>query len=194
MYNGGANGDGNVFSLPLSGGTPSNLFSFNGTNGSSPNGSLTLSGATLYGNTQGGGANSSGEVFSIPAAGGSPTTVGSFGGGVSGTDAGSSLAIAHDGSTLYGMTYFGGTYGDGTVFSVPVAGGPVTTLASFNNTDGEHPEGGVTLSADGSTLYGATYQGGTSGGGTVFSLPVTGGTPTTLVSLGGARVRSPWAI
>jgi uncharacterized repeat protein (TIGR03803 family) len=63
--NGGAYGDGNIFSLPLAGGTPTNLFSFNGTNGELPYGSLTLGGSTLYGMTEYGGANNDGTVFAL---------------------------------------------------------------------------------------------------------------------------------
>ena len=50
-YDGGANDDGTIFSIPVTGGTPTILFSFNGTNGEDPDGSLTLSGSTLYGMT-----------------------------------------------------------------------------------------------------------------------------------------------
>jgi uncharacterized repeat protein (TIGR03803 family) len=59
---------------------------------------------------------------------------------------------------------------------VPLAGGSPTTLATFNNTNGEHPYAGLTLS--GSTLYGTTAGGGASGDGTVFSL-----TPNPIISL-----------
>jgi uncharacterized repeat protein (TIGR03803 family) len=40
------------------------------------------------------------------------------------------------GNTHYGTTGNGGAYGDGSVFSIPITGGPATTLASFNGTDG----------------------------------------------------------
>jgi uncharacterized repeat protein (TIGR03803 family) len=56
------------------------------------------------------------------------------------------------------MTAFGGQYGEGAIFSIPVTGGTPTTLASFNGTDGEEPDGSLTLS--GSTLYGMTVVGG----------------------------------
>jgi uncharacterized repeat protein (TIGR03803 family) len=84
------------------------------------------------------------------------------------------------GSTLYGTTSQGGAYGSGTVFSIPVAGGPVTTLVSFHDTNGARPQAGLILS--GSTLYGTTYGGGAYGDGTVFSLPVGGGAVTTLAT------------
>ena len=64
----------------MTGGTPTTLLSFNGTNGANPDGSLTLSGSTLYGMTIGGGANGDGTIFSIPVTGGTPTTLLSFNG------------------------------------------------------------------------------------------------------------------
>ena len=76
-------------------------------------------------------------------------------------------SLTLSGSTLYGTTNEGGASGYGTVFSVPLAGGSPTTLATFNNTNGEYPFAGLTLS--GNTLYGTTYEGGASGYGTVFS-------------------------
>ena len=45
-------------------------------------------------------------------------------------------------------------------------------LASFDNTDGTNPSGSLTLSADGSTLYGTTEAGGTNNDGTVFAISV----------------------
>jgi len=68
----------------------------------------------------------------------------------------------------------------GTVFSVPVGGGPVTTLASFNGTNGSNPFGGLILS--GSNFYGTTEKGGAHNFGTVFAIPAWGGPVTTLAS------------
>ncbi len=62
---GGANSDGVIFSIPLSGGTPTVLYSFDGTHGQNPNGDSTLVGSTLYGMTPKGGANSDGTVFAL---------------------------------------------------------------------------------------------------------------------------------
>lgn len=47
---------------------------------------------------------------------------------------------------------------------------PLTTLVSFNTTNGAYPQAGLTLGPDGS-LYGATYSGGTNQYGTVFIRP-----------------------
>jgi len=48
----------------VTGGTPTLLYSFDGTHGSLPYGDLTLSGSTLYG-MAGGGANGYGTIFAL---------------------------------------------------------------------------------------------------------------------------------
>ncbi len=60
----------------------------------------------------------------------------------------------------------------------------LTTLLTFSDSDGSlyYPEGGLTLW--GSTLYGMTQNGGVNSTGGVFSLPVSGGTATTLFAFG----------
>ena len=173
-------GYGTVFSIPMSGGTPTLLASFNFSNGRSPQGSLILSGNTLYGSTASGGASNSGTVFSTSVGGGSPTVLASFGGS---EPTGLSGGLILSGSTLYGTTYYGGASGSnsGTVFSVPLAGGTPTILASFKGgATGSHPNAGLVLSSN--TIYGTTGGGGAFGDGTVFSVPITGGTPTILTS------------
>lgn len=47
------------------------------------------------------------------------------------------------------------------------------------------------LLLSGGVLYGDTYDGGTSGGGTSFSMPVTGGSPTLLVAFDGTNGLNP---
>ena len=62
--NGGLGG-GTVFSIPVGGGTPKTLYSFDSTHGDRPEGSLTLSGSTLYGMATYGGTNNEGTVFAL---------------------------------------------------------------------------------------------------------------------------------
>jgi uncharacterized repeat protein (TIGR03803 family) len=69
-FGGGVHGDGNVFSVGIDGTNYHNLLSFTGSgggaaNGLQPNGSLTLSGTTLYGMTKSGGPNGLGNIFSV---------------------------------------------------------------------------------------------------------------------------------
>jgi uncharacterized repeat protein (TIGR03803 family) len=94
---------------------------------------------------------------------------------------------------LYGTTYYGGAYGEGTVFELtPKAGGGWSEklLHSFGKgTDGAQPLGGVILDAAGN-LYSTTQFGGAYGYGTVFELtPKAGGgwTNKTLRSFGNSN-------
>jgi uncharacterized repeat protein (TIGR03803 family) len=58
--------------------------------------------------------------------------------------------------------------------------GAVTTLLSFNGTNGSYPAAGLVQGSDGN-FYGTTPYGGTNGGGTVFQIS-TNGTLTSLYS------------
>jgi uncharacterized repeat protein (TIGR03803 family) len=137
---------------------------------------------TLYGTTYAGGANGQGTVFAINRKTGAETVLYSF--GSSGTDGEFPVASVIDAkSVLYGTTEFGGTNGDGTVFSVNRKTGAETVLHSFGSgTDGIFPTG--TLIDVNGTLYGTTNIGGASGDGTVFSLDPTTGAETVLHSFG----------
>ena len=175
-------GDGVIFSVPATGGTPTVLASFNGTDGEAPRGDLTLIGSTFYGMTLN-------TIFSIPVTGGTPTVL-AYGVGGNG-----SLTLI--GSTFYGMSTYGGANGDGEIFSIPVTGGTPTILATFDGTNGEYPHGSLTLV--GSTLYGTTSFGGNLslndglGDGTIFSIPVAGGPINTLVTFDGTNGVWPYA-
>lgn len=69
---------------------------------------------------------------------------------------------------LYGTTMSGGTYSDGTVFSI-TPGGKETVVHSFGAAnDGKEPESG--LAVLGGVLYGTTYYGGLYDFGTVFAV------------------------
>ena len=161
--------------------TLTTLASFSGSNGDGPEAGLTLSadGSTLYGTTYAGGAYGDGTVFSVPMSGGSPTVLASFNGSNGAVslrrlDAQRQHPVRHD----HGRR----CDGDGTVFSIPVSGGNPTVLASFNGSNGQCPYAGLTLSADGNTLYGMTYEGGADNDGTVFAMTVP--EPSTSPSLG----------
>jgi uncharacterized repeat protein (TIGR03803 family) len=121
--NGGAHGDGTVFELsPLAGGTwgETVLHSFRGRDGSGPQAGLIFDVAgNLYGETFYGGADNDGVVFKLtPGASGSwsETVLHSFHGG-DGSNPRFGLVLDAVGN-LYGTTYAGGHYGDGTVFEI----------------------------------------------------------------------------
>ena len=87
----------------------------------------------------------------------------------------STLIQGTDGN-FYGTTWLGGAYnngdcpyaGCGTVFQV-TPGGMLTTLHSFDGSDGWGPQAGLVQTTDGN-FYGTTDNSGPGGGGTVFKL------------------------
>jgi uncharacterized repeat protein (TIGR03803 family) len=153
----------------------------------------------FYGTTYTGGANSHGTVFQITPSGmftllysfcedGPPCIDGEYpyGGLVQGTD-----------GDLYGTTFEGGTStacdpypACGTVFRI-TAGGTLTTLHSFEQSDGNAP--GQLIQATDGNFYGMTTSGGETGGctnidieggcGTIYKI-TPGGTLTTLYIFG----------
>ncbi len=127
-------GYGTVFSIATSGGNPTTLCSFNGSNGQNPYAGLTLDRSTLYGTTAGGGLG--GTVFSITTSGGSPTTLCSFD-DINGLYPYGGLTLA--GSTLYGTTAGGGADLSGEVFSIATSGGSPRVRWSFGVSNGWYP-------------------------------------------------------
>jgi uncharacterized repeat protein (TIGR03803 family) len=96
-----------------------------------------------------------------------------------------------DGSgNLYGTTQTGGASGDGTIFEVAKGTGTITTLASFNGTDGAYPQSGVTFDSSGD-MYGLTGGGGGDEDGTVWEIVAGSSTLTTLASFTGTNGEEP---
>ena len=163
-------GYGTVFKVTTNG-TLTSLVSFNLTNGEWP-APLTLGNdGNLYGTTEGGGIGGQGTVFKVTT-NGTLTTLVSFN-ITNGSGAYGALTLGNDGN-FYGTTAAGGNinlnsgYGYGTVFQM-TTNGTLTTLVSFNYSDGAQPEAGLTLDND-SNFYGTTAYGGSGGEGTVFRL------------------------
>ena len=170
-YEGGANGDGTVFSITAEGKLHT-LHSFDFTDGYLPVGALVQdANGDFYGTTVEGGTVGAayGTVFKITP-GGKLTTLHSFD-STDGALPEAGLVQATNG-IFYGTTIYGGAFGsfDGTVFSI-TSKGKLTTLHSFDATDGDDPFGGLVQATNG-VLYGTTYAGGTSDDGTIFSLSV----------------------
>jgi uncharacterized repeat protein (TIGR03803 family) len=129
----------------------------------------------FYGTTFQGGASNYGTVFKITPAG-VLTTLHSFN-KTNGSYPVSELVQGIDGD-FYGTTSAGGdNVFYGTVFKITPAG-VLTTLHSFNLTNGSGPGGGLVQGSDGD-FYGTTFQGGASNYGTVFKI-TPAGTLTTL--------------
>ena len=120
---GGLYNDGTIFSVNTDGGNFQLLYSFTGsdTDGAYPWRSLTVSGSKLYGTTSGtpyGGTSiNDGTIFSINTDGTDFQNLHSFN-GIDGASPRGDLTLV--GSTLYGMTYFGGDSNDGVIFALTV--------------------------------------------------------------------------
>ncbi len=177
-----------VLSLTASLQAQYNLFySFAGgtSDGSRPYGSLIISGSTLYGMTYEGGAGNFGTIFKVNKDGTGFALLHSFARGAA-DGAYPYASLIRNGSTLYGMTYAGGTADCGTIFRISKDGTGFALLHSFagGTSDGAYPLG--SLIASGSVLYGMTYSGGTSGMGTIFKVNKNGTGYTLLYSFAGA--------
>jgi uncharacterized repeat protein (TIGR03803 family) len=179
--NGGGGNFGTVFKMNTDGTGFTLLHSFTDgvSDGGVPNGSLTLSGSTLYGMTRFGGASDLGTAFKMNTDGTGFALLHSFDGGANdGQLPRGDLTLS--GSTLYGMTEAGGSSGGGTAFKVNTDGTGFALLHTFTGSggDGKYPNGSLTL--DGSTLYGMTDGGGVTNFGTAFQMN-TDGTGFTLL-------------
>jgi uncharacterized repeat protein (TIGR03803 family) len=172
---GGSTGNGTVFKVNIDGSGFTNLHSFTGNDGAYPQGGLVLSGNTLYGTTEYGGIGFQvgfGTVFKVNTDGSDFTPLHIFN-----IDDGANPigGLILSGNTLYGTTVEGESAGYGTVFAVNTDGSGFTNLHAFNYpiaSDGAEPFAGLILS--GYTLYGTTWQGGSSDEGTVFAINTNG--------------------
>jgi uncharacterized repeat protein (TIGR03803 family) len=206
----GGNGCGVVFSLKpnakFTDFEETTLYAFQASGDAcGPLNGLIVAGNGLYG-VAGGGTSSNcrgpcGAVYMVPLAGGRDQVLYSFTGGSDGEYP--SGALTRVGSNLYGTTAFGGQFGQGAVFRVPIAGGSESVLYSFaGGSDAANPTGRLIYSRG--RLYGTTEGPGGgangctpsfgSGCGTVFSVPLGGGTDTILHTFtGGADGAGPRA-
>lgn len=198
-YNGGANnncsgGDGCGTVFKFIAGALTTLHSFNGTDGAWPAAGLVQgTDGNFYGTTGIGGdltcnaPDGCGTVFKITPSG-TLTTLHIFN-GTDGASPSAGLIQGTDGD-FYGTTWGGAlatncanVHGCGTVFRITPAG-TLTTLHTFNGTDGAEPGTALIQGTDGN-FYGTTADGGSSnctnglGCGTIFKM-TSGGTVTTL--------------
>ena len=125
------------------------LHSFSGPDGSGPLSLMQASAGNFYGTTSDP-SWASGTVFRLTPSGEFMTLVGL--GGFSGVPQ-SGVVEGSDGN-FYGTTRRGGAFGKGTVFMTTHAGA-LTTLVSFNGTNGAEPYAGLVQGKDGN-FYGTT--------------------------------------
>jgi uncharacterized repeat protein (TIGR03803 family) len=190
MGSGGASNDGTITELAKGSGTITTLAFFNGTNGAVPTSLMTDGSGDLYGTTSGGGASDDGTIFELAKGSSTITTLASFN-GTNGASPNGGLVMDSSGN-LYGTTENGGASEtpDGTVFELAKGSSTITTLASFNGSNGASPYGSLIMDGSGN-LYGTTaYGGGSNPGsndGTIFELAKGSSTFTTLASFNGTN-------
>ena len=193
-------GFGTVFELAAGGHTFTTLASFNGANGAAPTAVLTLDAqGNLFGTANEGGppGGAGGTVFELAAGSRTLTALASFNDRANGAIPFTNVVRDAQGN-LFGTTGGGGANGYGTVFELAAGSRTITTLASFNGTNGSNPTVGLTRDAQGN-LFGITSSGGigfnpanpTSGSGTVWKLAAGSRMITTLASFNGANGASP---
>jgi uncharacterized repeat protein (TIGR03803 family) len=189
-----AAGCGTIFTLRLSLAASGNLWDENvlyrfqgGSDGGDPFGDVLLDAAgNIYGTTQIGGFSTNctpegvgcGTAWELSHSGGNWTKamLWGFGDGTDGIEPFDGLHFDRAGN-LYGSTYTGGTYEGGIVFQLTPQGGSWSESILYNftgNGDGGLPHSGIYVDGSGN-LFGATTDGGSGLGGTVFELNHAGG-------------------
>ena len=188
---GGPTDSGTLFKINTDGSGYAVLHTFSSdVDGASPNGTLVVSGSSLYGvaNYSGGalgGPDTYGTVFKINTDGSGFAVLRSFSvdpGSGSLPNGANPRALLLSGTTLYGVASSGGTTNDGVLFKLQTDGTGFAVVLHFDGTGGTYPTGDLILS--GGTLYGTTEEGGAFGGGTVFKVGANGSGFGVLRSLG----------
>jgi uncharacterized repeat protein (TIGR03803 family) len=158
------------------------LHHFDGYDGKSPSPNLVLVEGTLYGTTLNGGLSECGTVYRLSTNG---TQFSVLKRDFSSDEQGTWGGVIFSADKLYGTTWGGGTPTScGTIFALNTNGSGYTTLHQFVEAAGRAPMG--SLLAEGPTLFGTTYEGGTYGYGTVFRINMDGSGFTVLKHFTGA--------
>ena len=122
----------------------------------------------IFGTTGNDGTYGYGTVFEIAAGSQTITTLTNFNGAGNGSSPMGDL-IEDSSGNIYGATAYGGADNDGTVFELAAGSHTLTTLASFNYSDGSKPYGGLVEDSNGN-LFGTTAIGGGYGKGVVYEV------------------------
>jgi len=166
---GGANNEGVVYKVDMSG-QETVLHTFTGgSDGGYPYAGVILDSAgNLYGTASSGGSTRLGVAFKLDASG-QERVLRTF---PAGTGCAPFAGVIVSGGSLYGTTYNGGSANAGTVYKL--SAGQHKVLYSFSGgTDGGYPYTSVVGDAAGN-LYGTTFAGGAFNAGTVYKLDPSG--------------------
>ena len=160
---------GTIYKLASGTSTVTTLATFDrGKYGASAVGLVSDGSGNLYGGIYYGGPSDYSAVYELLNGSSAVTTLATF----SSIDEISALTLDGSGN-IFGTTHVGGalndrnSYGNGSIFEIAKGSGTVTTLASFNGTNGYSPVGGITFDGDGN-MFGTTTLGGAFNKGTIF--------------------------
>ncbi len=165
-YSGGSFNQGVIFKWDQVTNIYTKMIDFNPIpNGSQPRQNLTFKDGIFYGMTSTGGSNHGGVIYKW-----NPTAntiiksidffIAPYGNDPYGT-------LTQNAGKFYGMTYYGGLYGDGCIFKWDPATNALIKEIDLNGTlTGSNPTG--TLAFYNDKFYGMTYQGGSNNHGVIF--------------------------
>lgn len=175
--------DGNIYGVTFNGTTPGTAYKI------TPSGTFSVianlpsktsapliigKDGKLYGTTQSGGTFNRGTVFQLTTDGKKPKVIYNFDADIHGGGPVGPVMQASDGK-LYGTTTDGGTFGQGTVYSL-TTGGVLKVLHNFQSTtDGNSSTSGL-VEGSNKFLYGVNAAGGANALGTFYKINTTGKT------------------
>jgi uncharacterized repeat protein (TIGR03803 family) len=135
---------------------------------------MTLLNGRLFGTTLQGGTKNTGIIFSVAQTSSSYAVLTSLHKST-GDESHSCFVVVNNmgNNLLYGMTESGGDNDGGVIFSFDPSTLNYQPAYSFAKPTGHEPHGRLTLDPNGTTLYGMTRKGGSSGYGVVFSFDIT---------------------
>ena len=174
--------DGNLYGITGDGNTPGTIYRI------TPNGTFSViatapsttvaplivgTDGNLYGTTPYGGTFNRGTVFQLTTKG-KLKIIHSFNPSTEGSSPGGPVMQAADGK-LYGMTVWGGTFGQGIVYTLTTGGSGYKVLHNFQLIEGSNSAAGLVQGSD-KFLYGVAQGGGGNGYGSFFKISTTGRT------------------
>ena len=185
---GGSTAEGTIISFNPTGNVETVVHNFGtGSDGYNPWGSFIYNAANrlFYGMTKGGGSLGLGTIISLNPATLIEDTVHSFGRGDDGQQPYGDLVYDATNGLFYGMTYDGGSLGEGAIVTFnPVTNAEDTVHSFGSGDDGQHPLGDLVYDATHGLFYGMTSNGGNIGSGAIISFNPTTYAEDTLHSFG----------